>query len=111
MSFFSSIKEEPKESYPLDKFLDFLNVRQDSDMSVSDAEMASSHAPFFWMRKLETELPSTGGSQGIQMFTSTLLPAIGLVVHALPEIIQRSVKACDLFMSRPALPLPTSLLA
>lgn len=90
--------EEPAESYPLDKFLDFLNVRQDSDVSASEMEMGSSFAPSSRMRETEMVLPSTGGSQSIQITSVTLLPAVGTLVHALPEIIQNVAMACDLMV-------------
>lgn len=107
LELFFSVEEQsqPKESYSLDKFLNFLDVRQDLDVSTSEGVTASSRAPSSRTRELEMELPLTCGSQDIQMSTTTLLlvigaivmiGAIGALVHPLPEIIQRLAKTCDL---------------
>lgn len=65
MELFSSFPEELAEIYPLDKFLDFFDARQDLDMSASNVEMASSLTPSSRMRKTKTELLLTGESQDL----------------------------------------------
>lgn len=110
---FSSGKEPSQllKSYRLDKVLNFPDARQDLDFSTADEETVRSFMLPFQMTELEMELLLTGGFLGIPMSAASPVPTIGVLIHALPDIIQKVASTKDLTVPEPSGPLTPDDLA